>query len=74
MHNLLVLGGLRDSNLLLRVVSGIAQARIMAISDIVTQLVQGIKHGQDVDLNSIKREASGGSEVHSFASCGTIQN
>ena len=44
-------------------VSDNAQARIMAIADIVTQLVQGIKHRQDVDLNSIKREASGGSGV-----------
>ena len=45
----------------------------MAISDIVTQLVHGVKHRQDVDLNSIKREASRGFKVSSFASCATIQ-
>lgn len=33
-----------------------AQARVRAISDIVQELIQGVKDGKDVDLNQIKKE------------------
>jgi elongator complex protein 3 len=33
------------------------QARIRAITDIVSALVQGVKAGTDVDLNDLKRKA-----------------
>ncbi len=34
-----------------------AQARVRAIADIVNALVAGVKRGEDVDLNALKREA-----------------
>jgi elongator complex protein 3 len=34
------------------------QARVRAIADIVGALVQGVKNGEDVDLNLVKREVS----------------
>lgn len=34
------------------------QARVRAIADIVSALVQGVKNGEDVDLNAVKRDAS----------------
>lgn len=32
------------------------QARVRAISDIVQELIHGVKDGKDVDLNQIKKE------------------
>lgn len=34
------------------------QARMRAVSDIVTALVAGVRAGRDVDLNAVKREAA----------------
>ena len=34
------------------------QARVKAIAEIVAELVQGVKTGQDVDLNEVKRVVS----------------
>lgn len=34
------------------------EARMRAISDIVSALVDGVKAGKDVDLNAVKREVS----------------
>lgn len=34
------------------------QARVRAIAEIVGALVQGVRNGEDVDLNAIKREAA----------------
>ncbi len=36
------------------------QARVRAIADIVSALVAGVRRGEDVDLNSIKREVGAG--------------
>lgn len=34
------------------------QAKIAAISEVVSLLVKGIKEGQDIDLNDVKKQAS----------------
>lgn len=36
--------------------SSIVQARMRAVADIVSALVDGIRSGRDVDLNAVKRE------------------
>jgi len=36
--------------------SPLSQARIKAISEIVSELVRGVRDGEDVDLNEIKKE------------------
>lgn len=35
------------------------QARVRAIAEIVGALVGGVKRGEDVDLNAVKREVGG---------------
>lgn len=37
---------------------GPAEARVRAIGEIVAALVEGVRRGQDMDLNSVKREAA----------------
>ena len=34
------------------------QARVKAVSEIVSQLIHGVQGGADVDLNAIKREVT----------------
>ncbi len=35
-----------------------SQARVKAVSEIVSQLISGIQGSEDVDLNAIKREVT----------------
>lgn len=42
------------------------QARVKAVAEIVSKLVEGVTAGQDVDLNAIKRDATLRYKVRNF--------
>lgn len=49
----------------------LTQARVRAIADIVSALVAGVRRGEDVDLNAIKREVGASPGTSGF--CCTVE-